>query len=206
MYIIGITGGSGAGKTTASRVLKSFGALTLDCDKIYHGLLLTSSDMKAELGMRFPGVLADGQIDRVKLGGIVFSDQTALNDLNAITHKYVGQELSQRIADWEAEGGTIAVIDAIALIESGINELCDVVIGVIAPIESRIIRIMRRDKIDREKAEMRIDAQKPDSFFEENCDVILRSRETMKDFTEECKTRFAGLINNKFPANAENPD
>ena len=190
LFIIGITGGTGAGKTAALRSLKSLGALTLNCDAIYHKLLSDNSELKDELEARFTGVLCSGEINRKLLGEIVFSDPSALLELNTITHKYVTEEIGRRISDWAAKGGKIAAIDAIALIESGIAEKCDVVVGVIAPPETRISRIMRRDKITREQAEMRINAQKPNSFFEENCDCILdsnsrwtaESEEKIKDF------------------------
>ena len=114
MFTIGITGGSGSGKTTALRALGALGALTLDCDAIYHDLLIDNEDMKAELETRFKGVLRDGAIDRKLLADTVFSDAAALLDLNAITHKYVGKETARAIAEWESKGKTVVAIDAIA--------------------------------------------------------------------------------------------
>ena len=195
MFTIGITGGTGSGKTLALRVLRSLGALTLDCDKIYHEILSNNADIKAELEARFNGVLQNGAIDRKRLGEIVFSDPAALKDLNAITHKYIGKEIAQRIAGWESQGGKVVAIDAIALIESGRAERCDVVVGVTAPKEIRISRIMARDKITREQAEMRINAQKPDSFYIDNCDYMLEGvHTTPKEFKDECEVFFSGLI------------
>jgi dephospho-CoA kinase len=158
-------------------------------------MLAENDELKSELGARFAGVLQNNIVDRKKLGEIVFSDPSALLDLNAITHKYVGGEIERRITGWEAKGGTVAAIDAIALLESGRSKKCDVTVGVTAPVETRISRIMKRDGITREQAEMRVNAQKPESFYKENCDYMLEGiHETSGEFVEECKRFFADLI------------
>ena len=195
MYIIGITGGTGSGKTILLRVLEKQGALALDCDEIYHELLQDNKKMKTEIEAHFNGVLISGVIDRKKLGGLVFNDKSALQKLNDITHKYVVDEVKRRLAEWEKQGGAVAAIDAIALIESGAGKLCNITIGVIAPVETRIKRIIKRDGITDEQAEKRINAQKPDSFYIENCDEILEnSYNAPEEFEEKCKTLFKELL------------
>lgn len=186
MRIIGITGGTGCGKTTALHVLRDRGALVIDCDAVYHGLLTTSGELLAELDARFPGTVEQGTLQRKKLGAVVFADAQALQALNAITHRYVSAEVDRLLREWARAGGSLAAIDAIALIESGIAARCDTVIGVTAPRKQRIERLMAREGISREYAGARIDAQKPNEWFEEHCDRVLENSGSLEAFQKTC--------------------
>lgn len=187
MTIIGVTGGTGCGKTTALNAFAERGALVLDCDAIYHELLDTSEELLSEIEARFPGVVENGRLERKRLGAIVFQDAAALDDLNAITHRYIHDALQQRLADFARSGGRAAVIDAVALIESGIGKLCGVIVGVTAPREERIRRIMAREGIPENYAVARVDAQKSDEWYAEHCDQILDNSGTLADFEAKCR-------------------
>ena len=193
MTVLGITGGTGGGKTTALQAVEEQGGLVIDCDAVYHELLRSDTDMLSELDGRFPGVITGGVIDRKALGRIVFADAQALLELNAITHKYVRRETDRRLTEWALSGGTLAAIDAIALIESGMDADCDAVIGIVAPREIRIQRLMKREGISREYAASRIDAQKSDDWFRENCGHILVNDGTYEEFQEKCRTLITAL-------------
>ena len=180
--ILGITGGTGCGKTTLLNVIAQAGGLILDCDAIYHELLLKDVSLLKAIETRFPGTVENGRLQRKKLGAIVFADQNALLDLNAITHAAVKAEVLRRLAEKPA----LAAIDAIALFEGGLAELCDTTVAVTAPTEDRVQRLMARDNISEEYARSRIAAQHDESWFRERCDCILENTGTQVQFFEKC--------------------
>ena len=177
MKRIGITGPTGAGKTTALKALETLGVCILDADAVYYDLLAKSMELKQALVRRYGDeILAqDGSVDRKKLGAIVFADPAALEDLNHITHRFVDEEINRRETEAQAAGMDTVAIDAIALVESGLGATCDRVVSVLAPAEVRVKRIMARDNISEEYARSRVNAQKPDEFYRENSHHVLEN-------------------------------
>lgn len=194
LTILGITGGTGCGKTTALRTLEELGALIIDCDAVYHGLLIENKEMLAEIDSAFPGVVTGGVLDRKALGAVVFSNTEALARLNSITHSYVGREIDRLLESWALSGGRLAAIDAIELFGGNLARRCKATFAVLADRDKRIERIMARDGITREYAALRVDAQKPDSYFEEKCDYILKNNSTEEEFREKCRSKFLEVI------------
>ena len=180
--ILGITGGTGCGKTTLLKVLEEKGFAVLDCDAIYHRLLKTDKKMLCSIENRFPGSVTNGELDRKKLGQIVFSDKAALLDLNAITHAAVKAEVLRILKEQPGS----AAIDAIGLFEGGLAELCNLTVAVTAPAESRIRRLMARDNISEDYARARIAAQRPQEEFEGLADYTLVNDSTREAFREKC--------------------
>jgi len=180
--ILGITGGTGCGKTTLLNVIRDRGGLVLDCDDIYHELLKTDEALLSAIEARFPGVVEDGGLNRKKLGAIVFGDESALRDLNAITHAAVKAEVLRRMPAVPS----LVAIDAIALFESGLAELCDVTVAVSAPLEDRVKRLMVRDNIPESYARSRIFAQHEEGWFRERCDHVLENDGKLDAFATKC--------------------
>ena len=181
-FIIGITGGTGCGKTTLLRAIEAKGGLVLDCDAIYHQLLRTDKVMLAAIEARFPGTVENGELQRKKLGSLVFSDENSLLDLNKITHGAVKAEVLRRLESKPA----LAAIDAIGLFEGGLAELCDVTVAVTAPLEDRVKRLMARDGISEEYAKNRIAAQHTQDWFRERCDYELINDGELDAFATKC--------------------
>ena len=177
MKIVGLCGGSGSGKGEVARVFRECGIPVIDADEVYHDLLLPPSPCLAELVERFGNeiLLPDGTLNRKALGGIVFSDAGALADLNQISHRYVMVKTEDELARLQKQGFSAAVFDAPQLFEAGAEARCRAVVSVLAPLDTRLARIMKRDGIDADAARKRIGAQKEDSFFRAHSDYVIEN-------------------------------
>lgn len=180
--ILGITGGTGCGKTTLLSCIEEKGGVIFDCDAVYHRLLETDKAMLAAIEKAFPGTVENGILQRKKLGAIVFADPEALLKLNAITHSAVKSEIVRALEEKPA----LAAIDAIGLFEGGLAELCDITVAVTAPRDARIARLMARDGISADYADARIRAQHESAWFESKCDFTLCNGTTAEEFREKC--------------------
>lgn len=191
--VLGLTGGTGAGKTSALRALESLGAEVIDCDALYHQMLDNNRELRQEIGNAFPGVFgADGRLDRQRLGQEVFASKERLERLNSIVFHHMEPELRRRLRD---NAGGLVAIDAISLLEGGLDQMCDRTIAVTAPLELRVRRIMARDDITEQYARLRISAQKPDEYYRERCDLELNNAaESAEAFEAEAKRFFTRLI------------
>ncbi len=195
MTVVGLTGGTGCGKTTAMDAVTALGGLAIDCDEVYHTLGETSESLREQLIARFgPACYATGVLNTKPIGEIVFHDPEALLELNTITHAAVREEVNRRLDEWAMAGGTLAAVDAIALFESGLSEDCDFAVGITAPFAQRMARIMARDGISEEYARARITSQKPDEYYETNCARVLRNDGTAAEFAAACKEFFTEVM------------
>lgn len=183
MKIIGVTGISGAGKSTVSkRICELINARYINADIIAKALSKKGEKYYEEIVKEFGNEILndDLEINRKKLADIIFYDKIKKEKINSLTYKYVVPKIIE-----EAKKKTkceITVIDVPLLFESGLDKICDKTIGVIAKKETCIKRIIERDGISEEMALARINSQKGEEFFKANCNYcVFNDEENSRD-------------------------
>lgn len=177
MLVIGLTGPTGAGKGEVAAIFARHGIPVINADRVYHELIAPPSSCLQELAEVFGKeiLLTDGSLDRRVLASIVFSDPAARENLNAITHRYVMEEVKTRMERLRREAVPVVVFDAPQLFEAGAHKGCTAVVSVLADRQIRLERIMVRDNISAEAAMRRILAQKSDEFFKAHSDFVIEN-------------------------------
>ncbi len=184
MIILGITGGSGTGKTTVSNLLSSYGVDIIDCDLVARKIVEPDMPALNEISDYFGKeyINKDNTLNRKKLANLVFNSPDMLLKLNEITHKYVIEYIDLYIKNSTSQ---IVGIDAAALIESGIYKKCDFVLSVLADKDTRAERIINRDNISHSEALKRINAQKNDEYYIEKSHYIVYNNTTIDDINNK---------------------
>ncbi len=187
MLVIGLTGPTGAGKGEVANIFARYGIPVINADRVYHTLITPPSSCLQELVEAFGKKIlaADGCLDRRALGGIVFNDPAAREQLNSITHRYVMEEVKGQMERFRREGVPVAAFDAPQLFEAGAHKACGAVISVLADRGLRLERIMARDNLTAEAAMRRILAQKSDEFFKTHSDYIIENNGTPDALTPQ---------------------
>lgn len=175
MTTIGLTGPTGSGKTTVLTALEDLGCRGVDCDALYHRLLETSPDLQKELTDAFGrGILNHrGGVNRKALGRAVYAAPGGLDRLNALTARYLLPALDREVEQAHRAGAVGVVIDAIRLLESGLDARCAATVAVVAPPEVRLARIMARDGISEEYALARMAVQPPPEYYVNRCHHVI---------------------------------
>ena len=166
--VIGLTGPTGAGKSTVAAVFRKLGCAVIDADVLARRAV-EDPDCLAALAKAFGAdvVAPDGSLDRRLLARRAFSSPEKTETLNRITHPAVLEETVRRIAELKKSGVAAVVLDAPLLFESGADSLCDTTVAVTAPPATRLRRIMARDGIPEETALERMKAQHPNEYYEQ---------------------------------------
>lgn len=175
--VIGLTGQTGAGKTTLSDNLRARGITVVDADVIARDVVSNSKSCLGDLVLEFGCVIIDhnGDLNRRKLSGVVFNDKQKLRRLNAITFPHIVACIEDTLASCRAQRTPLVVLDAPTLYEAGCDKMCRFVVAVIAPEEMRMRRIIQRDNLTEEEALARIRAQHDDQFFRERAAFVIEN-------------------------------
>ena len=189
MKIIGITGNSGSGKSTISKLIsKNYEAKIIDADKIAKEMTKNNGEYLQAIRQAFGNdVIKNNELDRKKLADIVFLNRAEKEKLDGLTFEYVVEEIKKELEANQNLDYQYIILDVPLLFESKLDKLCDYTIGVIAPQTEKIKRICKRDKLSKEKALQRLNSQPNDEFFTKNCNTVINNEnkeETIKMMNE----------------------
>lgn len=184
--IIGITGSSGAGKSTVCEILENeYHVKVINADKIAKELSKKGTLYLLEIVQKFGEeiLLENGELNRKKLANIIYHNEEKRNQLNECTFKYIRKEIEKQIQEHKNE---LIAIDVPLLFEAKLEEICNTTIAVIAKNkEAQIARIMQRDGIDKMHAEARLSAQHPNEFYTSRCQFVITNDNEIADIEKQ---------------------
>lgn len=187
--VIGLTGGIATGKSTISSILKELGAYIVDADIIARSVVQKGEKAYNEIVQHFGRkiLMPNGEINRKKLGHIVFSDSEKLKLLNQITHPEIIGRIKDKVEEYKDIGAKVIVIDAAILIEVGLEWYCDSIWLVSVDKETQIRRLMERDKFAYSDALNRINSQYANEKKSQFADVIIDNNEPIEEVKKKVK-------------------
>ena len=189
MKVIGLTGGIGSGKSTLARFLAELGAVVLDADKLGHEAFKSGTDAWREVVAAFGrGILTPaGEIDRKKLGEIVFNNPQALSRLNQIMHPQIGKVLQSSLEEYRRQGAKVLVLEIPLLLETGGTSLVDEVWVTVASEATILKRLGKRSGFSREHSLARIRSQTSDEERVKHADVVINTDGTLEELRAKVK-------------------
>ena len=187
IYVAGLTGQTGSGKSTVADIFRAHGVCVIDCDKLAREIVEPGSPVLIDLARLFGDdlILPDGSLDRHKLARRAFASEENTNLLNSVTHPAITTLARKRVAEAEKNGYKIAMLDAPVLLASELLGDCRAVICVCAPKDQRMARLMSRDEIAPGEIERRMSAQPDEKYYRDNSDIIIENPDGC-DPTEQC--------------------
>ncbi len=205
LMVVGLTGQTGAGKSTVSKVFSENGFAVINADSVARKVVEKGTKCLAEIQDLFgSGIInEDETLNRRALAGIVFSDSRKLEMLNTIIYPYITREILQQIKAFSAKGEKLILLDAPTLFESRADDFCELVISVISEAELREKRIISRDNLTSEQARKRMNSQLDEELFIKNSDYIITNNstiETVYEISKEVSDRIKELYYNKINA------
>lgn len=200
--VVGLTGQTGAGKSTVSKIFASNGFVVINADIVARQVVEKGSKCLAEIEEFFGSDIIDngGNLDRKKLAGIVFSDKTKLETLNTITYPYITGEILRQINEFAEREEKLILLDAPTLFESRADDFCEIIISVLADEDIREKRIIQRDGLTSEQARKRMGSQLDEEFFATHSDYIIHNNsniETVNGIAKELSDKIRDCYQNK---------
>ncbi len=189
-YIVGLTGMSGAGKTTACNVFSECGFAIINCDTVSRIVVEKGKPALNELSMHFGSIalLPDGNLNRKHIGNLIFSDKDARLLFNSIVYPYISYEMIITAVKYINEGYHYILLDAPTLFESGTDSFCNAIVSIVAEREKCIERIMKRDNLTFTEAENRLKSQFPPEFYMEKSDYYVENKNSVEMLKAEIKS------------------
>ncbi len=195
MYILGLTGSIGCGKSHVSSVLRQLGACIIDGDQISHSLTASHGEALPAIRETFgDDVFSHGELDRKALGRLVFSDPAALSLLNSILHPLIFSQIHVQIQRAREKSTVLCVLDMPLLFETGLDTLCDSVWCVYLPEDIQVERIMARDGCTAEDAHARIASQMSSEEKKSRSQTVIDTRGTLCETAETVKRLYSELL------------
>ena len=196
MRFVIVTGMSGAGKSTVSKVFVQNGFRLIDADAISRHVVARGSHCLADLQECFTDAILtpDGELDRKVMASIAFSDHRKLEMLNTIMYPYIVGEILRMIHRFSQQNHKLILLDAPTLFESRADDFCDLIISVVAKPELRMQRIMERDHISEKAAQQRMEMQLTEEFFRLHSDTVLENNSSFSELWDAAQELSAKLI------------
>lgn len=196
LIVIGLTGSTGAGKGSVCRAFLNYNINSIDTDQTSRSVCDIGKPCLNELTEAFGDQILnpDKSLNRKALANIAFSDTEKHLTLNKITHKHILNEVRDWLEIEKSNGKNAAIVDAPLLFESGFDKECDVIIAVTADKETRIKRIITRDNITLDEANLRISKQHDDIFYTKNADYVIVNNEKLDDVNIQVDNIYKSLF------------
>lgn len=196
VMVIGLTGQTGAGKSTVSKVFVQNGFRLIDADAISRHVVARGSHCLADLQECFTDAILtpDGELDRKVMASIAFSDHRKLEMLNTIMYPYIVGEILRMIHRFSQQNHKLILLDAPTLFESRADDFCDLIISVVAKPELRMQRIMERYHISEKAAQQRMEMQLTEEFFRLHSDTVLENNSSFSELWDAAQELSAKLI------------
>jgi dephospho-CoA kinase len=194
--LIGLTGNIACGKSTVTNILSELGCYTIDADKVGHGMMEKGKIVYDQIVYYFGTEILneDEDIDRKKLGAIVFNDKSKMQVLNAITHPVIRREIKHEIATGKHDlGHEFIVLDSALLFETGWDKMVDTIWVVSVDIQTQIQRLMKRNNLTLEEAVMRISSQMALKDKVKNANVVIDNTGTIDQTRQQVEKQFKKL-------------